>query len=134
MDGAVLIVDDDPSVRGALRRLLEAEGYSALTAANGEEGLDVLRSRLKVGVVLLDLTMPVMSGIEMLQQKNSDAKLRHIPVLVLSAHAHHVDMPPVNGVFPKPVDAEKLLQAIDQLYTSGKMSDRWIPSFGSPPR
>ena len=59
----VLIVDDDPGIRGVLTDLLEDEGYATVVAVHGGEALEVL-SRMVVDVVLLDMRMPVMDGWE----------------------------------------------------------------------
>ncbi len=57
----VLIVDDEPNIRGFLRMALEDEGFSVETAANGKEALDKVRRR-PPDAVLLDLLMPVLDG------------------------------------------------------------------------
>jgi diguanylate cyclase (GGDEF)-like protein len=57
----ILIVDDDPSMRQVLRRVMEKDGYQVVEAANGEQGLEVYR-RLKPQLILLDALMPVMDG------------------------------------------------------------------------
>ncbi len=63
----ILVVDDEEAVRNLLQRILEEVGYDVVTAANGQEALDKV-SQLNAGVVLLDIKMPGMSGIEVLQQ------------------------------------------------------------------
>ena len=63
----VLVVDDEEPVRNLLQRVLKEAGYDVVTATNGQEALDKV-SQLNVGVVLLDIKMPGMSGIEVLQQ------------------------------------------------------------------
>lgn len=65
--GAVLIVDDDELVRRSVRRTVKREGYQVLEAASAEEGADVLRSQ-PIDVVLLDVHLPGMSGLELLQR------------------------------------------------------------------
>ncbi|MFC1943007.1 sigma-54-dependent transcriptional regulator [Chloroflexota bacterium] len=64
--GSILIVDDEEGVRNLLQRTMEEAGYDVVTAANGQEALDKV-SQLKVELVLSDIKMPVMSGIEVLQ-------------------------------------------------------------------
>jgi len=64
--GRVLVVDDEESVRNLLQRTLEGAGYNVVTAANGQEALDKV-SQLRPEAVLLDIKMPIMSGIEVLQ-------------------------------------------------------------------
>ena len=63
----VLVIDDEESVRNLLQRMLTEAGYNVVTAANGQEALDKV-SELNIGVVLLDIKMPGMSGIEALRQ------------------------------------------------------------------
>ena len=65
--GRVLVVDDEESVRNLLQRTLEGAAYDVVTAADGQEALDKM-SELEIEVVLLDIKMPVMSGIEVLKQ------------------------------------------------------------------
>ncbi len=63
----ILVVDDEVTVRLVLQRIVEEAGYDVVTAANGQEALDKM-SQLNAGVVLLDIKMPGMSGMEVLQQ------------------------------------------------------------------
>ncbi len=64
-DGLILVVDDEESIRRLTRDLLVASGYQVLTAANGREGVDLFRARAhEIDAVLLDMTMPVMGGVE----------------------------------------------------------------------
>lgn len=63
----ILVVDDEEPVRKLLRRILGEAGYNVDTAATGQEALDKV-SQLNAGVVLLDIKMPGMSGMEVLQQ------------------------------------------------------------------
>ena len=65
--GRVLVVDDEESVRNLLQRFLKEAGYDVVTAANGQEALDKM-SQLSIEVVLLDIKMPGMSGMAVLQQ------------------------------------------------------------------
>jgi CheY-like chemotaxis protein len=66
--GQILIVDDEEIVRQAARHTLERFGYDTLMAANGSEALDIFRASDGIALVLLDLTMPVMSGEEALRE------------------------------------------------------------------
>ena len=59
---AVLVVEDDRDIRTVFGDAIEAEGFRVLLAANGREGLDLLQKAQNVGLVLLDLMMPVMNG------------------------------------------------------------------------
>lgn len=79
---AVLIVEDDRMTRAYLRDALEPEGYRLFEAANGETGLSLLET-VHPSVVLLDLMMPVLSGLEVLRRMRE----RHssVPVVVVSS-------------------------------------------------
>jgi CheY-like chemotaxis protein len=62
------VVDDDPEIRHALRFLLEQEGYTVHEAANGQQALDYLRTSPRRLVVLLDVWMPGVAGVEIIEQ------------------------------------------------------------------
>ncbi len=81
---SVLVIDDDDDTRGRLRTLLERDGWSVIEAGNGREGLDRLAED-RPGVVLLDLTMPVMDGFTFLGEMRKAPGCADIPVLVLTA-------------------------------------------------
>jgi CheY-like chemotaxis protein len=82
----VLIVEDDESAREALAAFLQAEGYPVVEAANGREALDRLQ-RDSIGVILLDLMMPVMDGWEFRAAQIRDPTLARVPVMVITADA-----------------------------------------------
>lgn len=84
----VLIVDDDASVRAGIRRLLQRFGYATLEAEHGAAALELLRdSFLPVDVVLTDVVMPEMTGIELVQQLG--VEFPTLPVIYLSAYVSH---------------------------------------------
>ncbi len=80
----VLIIDDQDFHRHKLKLAVNALGYSAETSASGADGLRQLQNE-NYDLVLLDILMPGMDGFEVLRQIMSDNKLRHIPVIVISA-------------------------------------------------
>jgi len=83
--GALLIVDDNEDNRYTLTRRLQREGYTNLTTANdGQQALDLLQSQ-RFDLVLLDVMMPGLNGYEVLQRMHSDTRLRHVPVIMISA-------------------------------------------------
>jgi adenylate cyclase len=84
-DAALLVVDDNEDNRYALTRRLAREGYANVaTAVDGEEALALLRGK-RFDLVLLDIMMPKVNGYEVLAQLKADDKLRHIPVIMISA-------------------------------------------------
>src|SRR5438067_858787 len=79
----VLVVEDDPSVRGLLQTLLSAEGYDVATASDGLAGLVKASSR-KPALILLDLMMPDLGGVRVLEELRGDPALAEIPVIVVT--------------------------------------------------
>ncbi len=85
-DKTVLVVDDEPNVRDYLRTVLEDAGFNVVTAADGEEALQVIR-REPPDFISLDLIMPKKSGHKLLYELKKDKDLSRIPVLIVTAHA-----------------------------------------------
>jgi CheY-like chemotaxis protein len=111
----VLIVEDDLDIRDALSQILEEEGYSVDTAANGQEALDRLRSGPPPRIILLDLMMPVMNGWQFRAAQQQDPDLAGIPVVVISADNNVRDKAIAIGVqecFRKPIEIAGLLATI----------------------
>ncbi len=79
----VCIVDDDPDILAMYRRRFEQEGYHVLVAMNGTSGLTLIRSE-HPDVIILDIHMPEMDGIGVLNELNTDPALAGIPVIILS--------------------------------------------------
>jgi len=79
----VLIIEDDPLVSRMYQTVFEFEGLDVEMARNGEEGLEKLRKN-KPRMILLDVMMPKMSGIEVLEELKSNPKTKNIPVVVLT--------------------------------------------------
>ena len=82
--GRVLIVDDDRINRTLLTRGVEQEGHEARTAENGRDALELLRDG-PFDLVLLDIVMPELDGVSVLDQIKSDPRLQHVPVIMISA-------------------------------------------------
>ena len=80
----VLVVEDTAIARDPLVKLLGFEGYRAIGVANGQEALDALLVH-DPDVVLLDILMPVMNGLEFLNIVRHDPRWKHLPVIVLTA-------------------------------------------------
>lgn len=85
-DKTILVVDDEPNVRQYLRAILEDAGFSVVTAANGEEALNIIRQK-RPDFISLDLVMPRKSGYKLLYELRQDLSLSRIPVLIVTAHA-----------------------------------------------
>ncbi|MBP7811321.1 MAG: response regulator [Candidatus Moranbacteria bacterium] len=79
----ICIVDDDPDILMMYRRRFEQEGYEVSVAVDGEAGLVLIRS-VRPDIVILDIHMPKMDGVSVLNELNQDPELADIPVVVLS--------------------------------------------------
>ncbi|MBV9901869.1 MAG: response regulator, partial [Alphaproteobacteria bacterium] len=100
-------VDDDPNIRRMIIASLRREGYAFNEAPNGREALDLMRSE-HPDVVVLDLMMPVLSGWDVLEERDKDPRLKEIPVIIVSANrdpevATAVDKG-ICAFLPKPFD------------------------------
>jgi CheY-like chemotaxis protein len=111
----ILIVEDDVAVREALATFLEVEGYEVLEAGDGEEALRHLRAPSPVGLILLDLMMPVMNGWQFREQQLKDPAIAAIPVLVVTADdgaaKKAADVGAV-GFMRKPIEFDELLEHV----------------------
>jgi CheY-like chemotaxis protein len=113
----ILLVEDDPSIQGAITMLLEREGFTVTCASNGEEALRALDTGEAPGLILLDIVMPVMNGLEFRSVQQQDPRLAGIPVVVLSATPgaeQRDDLPPPSAVMPKPFDIDQLLAVVER--------------------
>ncbi len=82
----VLVVDDDPDVRLFSVTVLEENGYTPLEAANGEEGLKMIKKE-KPELIILDVLMPRQSGIRLYRELKTDKLFKNIPIIILSGIA-----------------------------------------------
>ena len=86
----VLIIEDEPSLVEVLSYNLEKEGFEVLTANNGRDGLERARSALP-DLVILDLMLPLIDGLQVCAQLRSDPKTQNIRVLMLTARSEETD-------------------------------------------
>ena len=113
----ILIVEDDADLREALSDVLRDEGYEVTSAADGQEALDRLRREARPSLILLDLTMPVMSGWQFRAEQSRDPDLSEIPVVVLSAGEHLAEQMIAIGIdefVHKPIELDHLLKKIER--------------------
>ena len=117
----VLVVEDDPSVRGLLHTLLSAEGYDVVTASDGLAGL-VKAAATKPALMLLDLMMPDLGGVRVLEEVRDDPELADTPVIVVTGKVDAVpgmrDLLGEDHVFVKPFAVAELLARVAE-FTGG---------------
>lgn len=107
----VLVIDDERDIREAIRDLLEAWSYSVLEADNGRTALDLIeRSCIAPCLVLLDLFMPIMDGLEFLAELANRPHLADLPILVTTSLPDRA--PPGRAVLAKPLDVDALLAIV----------------------
>lgn len=113
----ILVVDDEPINRNLIERRLEREGYRVLTAENGREAVDKTREE-RPDLVLLDVMMPVMDGLEACRLIKDDAATQDIPIIFLSARDEtqtkvNALALGANDYISKPFKVEELLARVD---------------------
>ena len=119
MPPTILVVDDDPVIQKLLAVNFEMEGYRVVTAGDGIEGIERVH-RDRPDLVLLDVMMPRMDGIEVVRNLKADKATAGIPVILLSAKAQSTD---INGgldagaddYVTKPFDPLELLEKVAAL-------------------
>ena len=112
---SILIIEDDEGVGPSIAHLLRDEGYDVDVAANGRVALDRLKQDPLPSLILLDLMMPEMDGIEFRLRQLADSRLARIPVVVLSARpdvAVQAKQLLVDDCLAKPMNFEELLHVV----------------------
>lgn len=112
----LLVVDDDLDTARALRRFLSSRGYGVEIAEDGQVALDFLRATPALpAVILLDWNMPVLDGQGFRAEQLRDARLRSIPVVLVSGNTSVASPLPFDARLGKPVDLEELVNVIERL-------------------
>jgi CheY-like chemotaxis protein len=109
----VLVVEDDAVVRGAMRMVLEWEGYQVACASDGQEALDYLRTSAPPSLILLDVMMPGVDGWRFQKERQADPTLAGVPVVIISA-LDADQCPEAAAHIRKPFQPQELLEAIRQ--------------------
>ncbi|MBN2335847.1 response regulator [Candidatus Bathyarchaeota archaeon] len=119
MNDSILVIDDDPDVGQLVDKLLKGMGYKVYTASNGEEGLTTANNVVP-GVIMLDIVMPGMSGLEVCKYLKSISTLKNTPVIIVteSAGKRDIELAKQAGAdwfLKKPFNEELLIQLIERL-------------------
>jgi CheY-like chemotaxis protein len=118
MEKHILIVDDDEMVRMALVELLKPEGYFLDEASSGKEALEKI-NRDKYDLMMFDIIMPEMDGIELCRRVRTKEEYKDIPIVFLTAKSREQDKAKgleagANLFLSKPISPEKLLNIISE--------------------
>lgn len=112
----ILVVDDEIGILSSLQKTLEREGYEVTTTDNGEEALDVVRNA-RVDLVLADIMMPKMNGIDMCRAIKSDPDTQSIPVVMVTTKGEpekveQAFLAGCDDYLTKPIDKLELLNKV----------------------
>jgi CheY-like chemotaxis protein len=117
MSHKILIVEDHAATRDGLAKLLEISGYAVLTVEDGQQGVQQACAQ-SPDLILTDIFMPVMDGIEMIKQLRNTPGCKDTPILVLSGYGNkalEAAQAGADEVLSKPADPHYLLKAIEYL-------------------
>jgi CheY-like chemotaxis protein len=117
----ILLVEDDAWVRTFLHDVLADDGYDVVDAADGRTGLRLVGEK-EPDVVLLDLAMPEVTGVEVLHEIRRGATTRDLPVVIISAFPRVLsakDAETVSGVLCKPLDINDVLDQVRNALAAG---------------
>jgi CheY-like chemotaxis protein len=118
--GRILVIDDDPLLRRLTARLLSAGGFETATAADGSEGLALIREGEPFDAVICDLLMPGMSGFEVVREIRKDSRFLELPILVLTSQGMNKDRDEAlesgaDRYMTKPFSSFELMDSLSQL-------------------
>lgn len=115
----IVVADDDPDILNLVNKRLSKRGYEVLTATDGQQALELVRSH-RPAAAILDWMMPVLQGNEVCSRLKSDSSTADIPVVLLTAKAADVDIEKgfrggADDYITKPFDIRELHQTLQRL-------------------
>lgn len=117
----ILVVEDDPDGRDMVQMMLQSAGVNTVTVSSGEEALAELRAAPgHYHLAIVDLALPEMDGIELLNHIRADAALAHLPLVAVTAyHTPELKVRVMDAgfdsYFAKPLDTTQLVRALERL-------------------
>ena len=128
MEKVILIVEDDPNSLKLFRDLLQASGYASLEATNGKKSVELAREK-KPDLILMDIQMPTMDGLEATKILKAGAETRNIPIIALTSYAMKGDEEKIreagcDAYITKPIDTREFLKKVSELlhYPTGVLN------------
>ncbi len=115
----ILVVDDIPINVMLLKRILEKSNYEVYTAQNGKEALEVMK-RENISLVLLDIGMPILDGLGVLDVKKQEISIKNIPVIMVSAFSERNIIEEsfqkgAQAYIKKPIDKKELMSQMEKI-------------------
>ncbi|MDD1777293.1 MAG: response regulator [Candidatus Helarchaeota archaeon] len=110
----ILVVDDEPDLLKVVTFRLKKIGYDIIEATDGQKAIALIQEH-RPDLILLDLRLPVIDGWEVCRRVKSDDQLKHIPIVLLTASAHNLEMTKelkAEDFLVKPFEPEELLAII----------------------
>lgn len=117
----ILIIEDNPINLKLISDILVAHGYEIFSSITGSEGLNVSESRAEeIALILLDLKLPDINGIEVIKKLKSSINTKEIPVIAVSAHAMESDIKATKQAgcvdyITKPINVREFLNKVDSI-------------------
>jgi CheY-like chemotaxis protein len=117
MSATILVVDDDPDIQEMLQLVIRDAGYDVVAAWNGQEALALMAQRPTVSLVLLDLMMPIMNGLQFLAELAKDPERASIPIVAVTGAGSSLleSLPPSVPILRKPFAVGELMVVIERL-------------------
>jgi CheY-like chemotaxis protein len=110
--GTVVIADDDPDILDAIQDVVREEGYNIIPARDGEELLRLVPTLPAPCLVLLDVKMPKVDGLEFLDRIQAVPGWAEVPIVLFTAGRHPEGHPRAVGILNKPVNLDELLHLL----------------------
>jgi CheY-like chemotaxis protein len=122
MGAKILVVEDEPDIMRIITHALTTAGYQVVPAYGGEDAIRKAKTQ-RPDLVLTDLAMPKVSGVEVIQTIKKDPETQHIPILAVTAHvwdgiAQSAGQVGVDGFISKPFNMKQLLQEVQKYLPS----------------
>ncbi|MEW5945408.1 MAG: response regulator [bacterium] len=128
----ILVVDDESDVVTYLSTLFQENGYDTVSAADGNEAMEKLKTE-KPDLISLDISLPKKSGVKFYREIKGDPDTRNVPVVIVTAITGYGDdreafkrfistrrqVPPPEGFILKPIDTKELLETVRRLLSGG---------------
>lgn len=124
----MLVVDDSPTIRAVLGRMLHLDGYTVLKAVDGESAIESARAE-QPALIFLDIVLPGINGFAVLRALRHDPLTRHIPIVMISGNQQateqfYVQRFGADDFIRKPFGAPEVAACIDQLVRVGRLTAR----------